>query len=784
MIWPRIKHIEQDDVRRFRLTSSCSGRAGLFAGLAAAVLAWGAQGWGSEGSGAQAKTLAAMAPEPTRSDKPAAPLPDDGLAGGGLYLEADSLTQNQTTHHVIATGGVEIRSKGRVVRAERVDYDSETGAVVASGNVEIIDPDGSAQFADSITLDKDMSAGFAAGFSTRLEGHVLIAAASVERQGGNVTDLRKVIYTPCLVCVVKGQKRPTWSIRARSVVEDKAKKTLTFKDAVVQILGQPVFYFPVLQTADPTAVRKSGFLLPLLTFSGPRGVSYEQPYYQVIDPSQDILITPQINSLVNPFLKLDYRKRFYSGSIEARLGYTYDYDFNSSGDKFGTDTSRSYILADGNFQISKAWSWGFTAQRTSDKLIFDKYSVTDVFTNNESTDLGLYASDYRRLISQIYAVRQDDNSYLSIAAISVQGLRSTDVQSTFPTVAPIIEGRWEDPAAILGGRLRVYGSAVVLTPDQSMSSTGALIPGIDSRRATLQADWQSSVTFSSGVQVQPFLDGRVDLYNVTNNPGGPSNATIPREFGTIGANVSYPLIRRAPGVTYILEPIGQISISPNYTQSSLIPNYDSVDFYFNETNLFNSNRSPGFDLYEGGQAVTLAGRATAILDDGRTASLLIGRRLGFESDPSIPARTGLETPVSDWILAADATPWKGVRLFSQLRLDSQNFSVNEAWVGALLTTPRAEGSVSYVYEAQNPAGTRINSIDIHTALFPLRRWGVTNYFIVDGGAFRREEVGLVYRDDCLRVEVLYRHDETFNGTLGPTTSVLLRLTLATLGNTR
>jgi len=758
-------------------------RTSLFAGLALAVLAWGAQV-----SETQAKTLAAMAPEPTPRTKPAGPPADDGLAGGGLYLEADSLTQNQTTHHVVATGGVEMRYKGRVLRAETVDYDSDTGAMVANGNVEIINPDGTAQFAEHITLDKDLSAGFAEGFSTRLEGHVQIASESIDRKSSDVTEFRHVIFTPCLVCAENGQKHPTWSIRAKSVVEDKAKKTLTFKDAVFQVLGQPVLYLPVMQVADPTAVHKSGFLLPLITFSGPRGASYEQPYYQVISGSQDILITPQINGLVNPFLKIDYRKRFYSGSMEIRGGYTYDYDFTSGGDKFGRETSRSYILADGYFQLSKAWSWGFTADRASDKLIFDKYSVTDVFTTNASTDRGLYAADDRRLISQLYVVRQDDNSYLSIAAISVQGLRSTDIQSTFPTVAPLIEARWEDPNAILGGRLRVYGSAVALTRDQSLSTTDAtgqtLIPGIDSRRATLQADWQRNFMLPNGLLVQPFLDGRVDVYNVSNSPGAPSNATVAREFGTLGANVSYPLIRQAPGVTYILEPIGQIAISPNYRQNPLIPNEDSVDFDFNSTNLLEFNRSPGFDLYEGGQSVTLAGRATAILDDGRTASLTIGRRLGFESDPSIPVRTGLETPLSDWILAADATPWKGIRLFSNLRLDTRNFSVNEAELGAELTTGRAEGSVNYLYEADNPAGIRINSVDIHTALFPIRHWGVTNYIIIDGGAFRREEAGLVYRDDCLRVEVLYRHDETFNGTLGPSTSVLLRLTLATLGNTR
>jgi hypothetical protein len=32
--------------------------------------------------------------------------------------------------------------------------------------------------------------------------------------------------------------------------------------------------------------------------------------------------------------------------------------------------------------------------------------------------------------------------------------------------------------------------------------------------------------------------------------------------------------------------------------------------------------------------------------------------------------------------------------------------------------------------------------------------------------------------------VLYRRNETFNGTLGPSTAVVVRLSLATLGNTR
>jgi LPS-assembly protein len=362
------------------------------------------------------------------------------------------------------------------------------------------------------------------------------------------------------------------------------------------------------------------------------------------------------------------------------------------------------------------------------------------------------------------------------------------VQSTFPTVAPLIEARWEDADPVLGGRLRIEGSAVALSRDQSLSTTDAagqtLIPGIDSRRATMQVDWQRNFSLPSGLLVQPFLDARSDVYNVSNTPGGPANSTLTRVYGTAGANFSYPLIKQVTGVTYILEPLAQVTISPTTAYDPRIPNEDSVDFQFDETNLFQANRSPGFDIYEGGQAVTLAGRATAILDDGRSASLLFGRRLSAESDPAVPLRTGLETPLSDWIFAADATPLKGVRLYARMRMDSDSFAVNELETGASFTTSRALGSISYLQERQSPTGQPVSSLDIHGELYATRHWGVSNYLIVDGGAWRRTEVGLVYRDECIRVELIYRHDETFNGTLGPSTSVVLRLKLATLGNTR
>jgi LPS-assembly protein len=214
-----------------------------------------------------------------------------------------------------------------------------------------------------------------------------------------------------------------------------------------------------------------------------------------------------------------------------------------------------------------------------------------------------------------------------------------------------------------------------------------------------------------------------------------------------------------------------------------IPNEDSVIWQFDETNLFQVNRSPGFDLYQAGQNLTLGARSTVFLPGGQTGSVIVGRVLRAENDPAVPARTGLQTALSDWVVGANLTPTKNVGLFTRWRLDSNTMATNYLESGANFATSRVSGYVAYLYERDSPStGTASDSVDIHGEVFVTKHWGASAYAIVDSGTWRQGEFGVVYRDPCLRVEVLYRHNETFNSTLGPSSSVVLRLSLATFGN--
>ena len=203
-----------------------------------------------------------------------------------------------------------------------------------------------------------------------------------------------------------------------------------------------------------------------------------------------------------------------------------------------------------------------------------------------------------------------------------------------------------------------------------------------------------------------------------------------------------------------------------------------------ETNLFQVNKAPGFDLYEGGQRLNIGGRATIEWPDGRTASFLVGRSFRAKEDPALPLRTGLQTKSSDYIFAAEASPLAGVNFFTRWRLDSGTLSIRRLEAGADFATSRVEGYIRYLQEDQKPSGGKVKGLDFRGEIYATRNWGLTLYGVrdIDDGAWRRRDFGIVYRDDCLRLEVVYRRDETFNRTLGPSDSVVVRLTLATLGN--
>jgi len=756
--------------RRSRLASA---RRGLLAGAALAVL-WSA--------------CAHAQAQPPSAQENATPGPD-GLAGEETYLEADLVSRNNDTHVITAKGSVELRTGGRTIRADELVYDQDHGIMRANGHIAVIEADGTVETAETLVLDDKTKAAVATAVTARLQKNVKIAAASAIRPDDTVQELNKAIYTPCPICVDDKPVRPTWSIQAEHVVRDKQKRIVYYRNAVLRMFGAPIVFLPVFWHADPTSERQSGLLPPKLGLSDRRGLSYEQPYLLLLGPSADLVLSPQLNTKVAPFLNGRLRKRFYSGTVDARFGYTYERDFDSRSEHFGNRTSRSYILANGAFQLSDNWRWGFTAERASDRLIFDKYEVGGVFIGR-----GPYIADDRRLISQAYVVRQDDQSYLSAAAMTVQGLRPGDNDRTFPVIGPLIEARLEPSGQVAGGRLRLNASAVALSREQSQFDVvGQRTAGLDSRRVTGEFDWRAFWTSPEGLRVEPFVQGRADAYSLDDLPtGSVSKHHSTRALAVAGADVSWPFIRRLKDASVVLEPLVQAAVSPNSKPvviartaagEPIYLNEDSIAFEFDETNLLRANKFPGYDLYETGARLNVAGRATVLWDDGRRASLLVGRAFRNQRDNVFAARSGLQGRASDWIVAGAAQPIQGLSLFTRARLDSETLAVHRAELGANVATKWGNGYVRYLRDDLDINGDKQENLDLGGEVFLSKHWGVSTYGNRDleQKAWVIRDVGLIYRDDCTRIDIIYRPEDTVIGRLGPSDAVTIRLTLATLG---
>ena len=138
------------------------GYAALAAALAVSV---------SSQAMAQTDAAQASAPQPTAQNEQA------------VLLEADQLIDDQLARTITAEGDVNVRYQGRTLRADRLIYNLDTGAVRAEGNVQIVLEDGSVTHADAIEADEALNVGAASELRARLGNDGTLAARSALRHG-------------------------------------------------------------------------------------------------------------------------------------------------------------------------------------------------------------------------------------------------------------------------------------------------------------------------------------------------------------------------------------------------------------------------------------------------------------------------------------------------------------------------------------------------------------------------------------------------------------------------
>jgi len=653
-------------------------------------------------------------------------------------ISADQVTYDETLGVVTASGAVEIAQQGRVLVADTVSYNLRNNVVTASGNVSLLEPSGEVVFADFVELTDNLREGFIRDIRVLLTDRSRLAAVSGLRSGGNKTVLRKGIFSPCELCSDDPTRAPLWQIKAMEVEHDQEDQVIRYRDAWMEIYGVPVFYTPYFEHPDPTVERKSGFLAPTFGSSDTLGVTYQQPYHWVVDSTQDATFAPIVTSEQGVVLAGEYRQLFPKGRLDLR-GSATRADREERGGVIEQDVFRGHIDGTARLDIDQTWRAGLDVQRASDGTYLRLYNF----------------SNERSLTSRAFAEGFNGRNYLAANGFLYQGLRATDDSDQTPIVLPLVDYNFVSEPGVAGGKYTLDANLMALSR----------IEGRDSRRLSAGVGWELPYTGPAGdlynlvarVQADGYWTDGVDPTSDAVNPQASFGSDFAgRVFPQLALQWRYPWVQHGEDIDQVIEPIAQFVVSPTGANPGEIPNEDSPDFEFDDTNLFSLNRFAGLDRVDSGTRFDY-GVKWAASGLGGYAGAFVGQSYRLEESDAFAPGSGLSDKVSDIVGRILIRPKDELELLYRFRLDKDDLRSRRSELNLRVGPPALNLDLSYtVINAQTGQSEFGDRGEINWTL----RSRLSRYWSAFGGtrvdlerdSTLKSRIGLTYADECFLIQ--------------------------------
>jgi len=739
-----------------------------------------------------------------------------------MLVQANEIDYDYSNKRVAAVGNVQIYYGSSTLEADKVIYDQTTKRLHAEGNARLTEADGKVTYGQIMDLSDDYRDGFVDSLRLDAPDQTRMAAARAERSSGNYTVFHSGVYTACAPCRDDPKKPPLWQVKAARIIHDQNEKMIYFEDARLEFWGHPIAYLPYFSTPDPTVKRKTGFLVPSIRSSSNYGTAVEIPYYWALAPDYDATISPMITTKQGPLMQAEFRQRLLNGAYQIRGSGLRQLDpgyFNSGGGTPGYRDWRGSVESDGQFALTNRWVLGWDALLVSDQTYLQNYNQTlsryhivDPFQTGIA-DAG---------ISQAYLSGKGNRSYFDIRSMYFYGFSQADVQKQIPVIHPVIDYDYVFEHPVLGGEVGYNINFTSLTRSQaefdaitqSANCTNTADPAIknncvlrgipgDYNRFSTQAQWRRSITDSYGQVFTPFVSLRADAAtaHIDNDPGVSSyyntgDTSLVRGMPTAGLEYRYPFISVQSWGTQTFEPIAQVIVRPNETQVNKWPNEDAQTLVFDDSNLFRVDKFSGWDRVEGGGRANYGAQYTMQFNQGGFINMLVGQSyqlfgansfaMGGATNTGI--NSGLDTTMSDYVARLSFQPNKTYQFITRFRFDKDNLNAErmefearanfDRWsVSALYGDYAAQPAIGFLNRRQGVLATGTYKLDTNWVLLGGARYNI------EAGQFDQSRIGLGYVDDCLILAVNYITNYTYSGNPVNDHTVMLQMTLRTLGGT-
>lgn len=687
---------------------------------------------------------------------------------------ADEVTYDEALGVVTARGNVEISQGLRVLLADTVTYNLKTEVVTASGNVSLLEPSGEVLFAEYAELTDDLAEGFVRGLRVLMADDSRMVGTSALRTEANRTVVRNAVFSPCELCREDPEAAPIWQLKADKVVHDKEDKVVRYKNARLEFFGVPAFYTPYFDHPDPTVDKKTGFLAPSIGNSTFQGTFVDVPFFANFADNHDLTITPRFSTEQTLLLGLQHRILFENGRILTDATGTQADLQPNQGERLD-DVFRGDIRQDARFDIDDNFRGGWVLNRSTDK----NYRRTFGF------------GDENRLTSRGYLEGFRGRNYLGANSFWYQTQRAGESDAEQVIALPTVDANYMSEPGAAGGYYTFDANVWNLTR----------LEGRDSRRASAITAWHLPYTGSMGDVYRLRVGVQSDVYWVddydpsTPDEVAPQNGeafTVARAFPQVSLEWRYPWVGPIGESSQIIEPIAQAVLAPGFDQNDEIPNEDSIDFEFDDTNIFQPDRFTGRDLIDSGSRLDYGLQYSFVAPGGLFSQAFLGQSWRPVTEGVFAPGSGLEDNFSDYVGRFVLQPIPELDLTYRFRADKDDLSLRRSEATVTAGVPALRLGLSYFSIQGNDdfvEGTSSGFPDreeitasVASRLSTYWHGSVSATRDLVAGETRNVSAALYYQDECILIGFNHTTDFTDNVEAETNSQFTFFLTLKHLGN--
>ena len=476
-----------------------------------------------------------------------------------VYSQKETLVEDNENNFYILKNGFKFEISSKVIKSKKSI---------------IIDKNNNKYIFDNLLLDLNKSEIVGNELKVEFEksyfGNVNNEPLLRGRSSYSNDDELKVYKAVFSTCNIKNKKCRGWELNADEFNHDKNKKIFEYKNSWLKIFNYKVFFTPYFNHPDPSVKRKSGFLAPSYSTSESLGVSFNLPYFKVLNEDKDITFNPRYYADKSFLLQNEYRQALKNSNILSDFSFLIG-DAGTKGHFFYNQFGK--LKNDLNFELNLQAVEG------------DNY-----LKNHKLTETSTLITDDNLLISNLDLNWKFTDSNLSTSIKIFEDLSrnySDRYQYVFPDfnfsknikIPTSYNGKFNFNSYGYNKHYDTNTTESVVTNDFLFSS--------------------NQFVNSNGIAT----NYNVFLKNPTSYASNSSNFEENENYdlyGTLKLDASLPLQKKMDNYTHFLRPIASLRYSPNGNSD-----ISSKDVLLNYNNVFSLNRIGTSDQVEGGEALTM-----------------------------------------------------------------------------------------------------------------------------------------------------------------------------------